>query len=132
MHQDVKSFIEKNVVYLEQRDYDAFYDEAYEWLTDAQVAELTTIIETTLDVEAKRYAKENLLKHFLIETTNFVADNHDWLTIPSFVRLYMNHLNGIEWKEFNDMIRQYSNLHPNSNFVVARDFQGDVVIKKRD
>ena len=85
----VKQFIEENIVYLEQLDYDSFYDEAYEWLTDAQVAELTTILETTLDVEAKRYAKENILTHFLVETNNFVADNHVWLTIPSFVRLYI-------------------------------------------
>ena len=102
----IKEFIEDNIVLIEEEDYDGLYDQAYEWLPDDYVTELTAILTKTLGVDFETYAKENIIKHFNIEINNFVADHHDTLTLATFVRMYMNHINGLDWDEFQLLVEK--------------------------
>ena len=102
----IKEFIENNIVLIEEEDYDGLYDQAYEWLPDDYVTELTDILSETLQEDFTQYAKQNIMKHFNVEINNFVANNSPDLTLPSFVRLYMNHINGIDWEEFQLLVEQ--------------------------
>ena len=103
----IKEFIEDNIVLIEEEDYDGLYDQAYEWLPDDYVAELTDILTKTLGVDFETYAKENIIKHFNIELNNFAAtDKNRDLILASFVRMYMNHINGLDWDEFQLLVEQ--------------------------
>ncbi len=104
----VKEFIENNIELIEDKEYyDDLYDQAYEWLPDDYVTELTDILTKTLGIDFETYAKENIIKHFNIELNNFAATekNRD-LILSSFVRMYMNHINGLDWDEFQLLVEQ--------------------------
>lgn len=102
----IKEFIEDNIRLIEEEDYDGLYDQAYEWLPDEYVAELTDILTKTLGVDFETYTKQNIMRHFNIEINNFVSDKHDTLTLASFVRRYMNHINGLDWDEFQILVEK--------------------------
>lgn len=102
----IKEFIEDNIVLIEEEDYDGLYEQAYEWLPDEYVRELTDILTKTLGIDFETYAKENIMSHFMIEVNNFIQDDYDDLILSSFVRLYMNHINGIDWDEFQMLVEQ--------------------------
>ena len=103
----VKEFIESNIELIEDKEYyDDFYDQAYEWLPDDYITELTDILSETLGEDFTQYAKQNIIKHFNIEITNFVSDKHDTLSLASFVRMYMNNINGLDWDEFQLLVER--------------------------
>lgn len=102
----VKEFIEDNIVLIEEEDYDGLYEQAYEWLPDDYVTELTDILSKTLNDDFTTYAKQNIVKHLNVEINNFVAGYHAALTLESFVRMYMNHINGLNWNEFQLLVEQ--------------------------
>ncbi len=103
----VKEFIENNIELIEDKDYyDELNDQAYECLPDDYVTELTTILSEALQNDFSRYAKQNIIKHFNIELNNFVSDHHAVLTLTTFVKLYMNHINGLDWDEFQLLVEQ--------------------------
>ena len=103
----VKEFIESNIELIEDKDYyDDLYDQAYEYLPDDYVAELTEILSETLKDDFTKYAKQNILVHFNTEINNFVSDKHDTLTLATFVRMYMNHINGLDWDEFQLLVEK--------------------------
>ena len=106
MRHAIKKFIEDNIRLIEDEDYDSLYDQAYEWLPDNYVTELTAILSETLQDDFTQYAKQNIIKHFNVEINNFVADKHRDLTLASFVRMYMNHINGLDWDEFQLLVEQ--------------------------
>jgi hypothetical protein len=116
----VKQFIEKNISVIEEEEFDMLYDEAYEWLADDRVRELTKILSSTLNIDAKNYALKNIMKHFEIEVDNFLQDeDHSSLYLHTFVRMYMNHTNGIPFHDFEQACYQYlinKKLLPNSKF----------------
>ena len=114
----IKEFIENNIELIEKEYYDDLYDQAYDWLPDDYVTELTDILTKTLGVDFTQYAKQNIIKHFNIEVNNFVADKHDTLLLASFVRWYMNHINGLDWDEFQMLVEQQLQ---NSNVVSTYD-----------
>lgn len=115
----VKEFIESNIELIEDKEYyDDFYDQAYEWLPDDYVTELTAILSETLQDDFTQYAKQNIIKHFNIEINNFVSDHHATLTLATFVRMYMNHINGLDWDEFQQLVEQELE---NSNLVEVHD-----------
>ena len=126
----VKEFIESNIELIEDKDYyDDFYDQAYEWLPDDYVTELTDILSETLGEDFTQYAKQNIIKHFNIEINNFIADHHATLTLATFVRLYMNHINGLDWDEFQILVEQELK---NSNLVeVHDDGSGNLLISAK-
>lgn len=118
---DVKTFIEKNIGFIEYGAFDDLYDQAYEWLSNDQVRFLTHMLSNILDIDLKKFAIDNILKHFSIEIENFKHVNeHKSLFISSFERMYMNHLNGLSIYDFENLAQQYliqNNLLPKSKFV---------------
>lgn len=129
MTNHVKRFIEDNIEFIEEEDYDGLYDQAYEWLPDDYVMELTEILTKTLGIEFEAYAKENIMSHFMIEVNNFIHDGHLDLTLSSFVRLYMNHINGLDWDEFQMLVEQ--KVKDSKLVSTYADGAGDLHIKRR-
>ena len=127
----IKQFIEDNIVLIEEEDYDGLYDQAYEWLSDDYVSELTAILSEALEVNFTQYAKENTMKHFNIELNNFLfmPDQRDTLTLATFVRMYMNHINGINWDEFQMLVEK--ELKDSKLVSTYDDGAGNLYIKKR-
>lgn len=118
---DVKTFIEKNIGFIEYGEFDYLYDQAYEWLSNDQVRFLTHMLSNILEIDLKKFAIDNILKHFSIEIENFKhVKEHKSLFISSFERMYMNHLNGLSIYDFENLARQYliqNNLLPKSKYV---------------
>lgn len=129
MRKLVKEFIEDNIVLIEEKDYDGLYDQAYDWLPDDYVTELTEILTKTLGIEFEVYAKQNIMEHFNIEINNFVADKHNELTLASFVRMYMNHINGLDWDEFQLLVEK--ELKDSKLVSTYAGYGGDLYIKRR-
>ena len=126
----VKEFIESNIELIEDPDYyDDLYDQAYEWLPDDCVTELTDILSKTLSVDFSQYAKQNIIEHFNIEINNFVSDKHDTLTLATFVRMYMNHINGLDWDEFQLLVLK--ELKDSNLVEVYSDGAGNLYITAR-
>ena len=125
----VKEFIEDNITLIEDEDYDGMYDEAYEWLPDDYVTELTAILSETLQKDFSKYAKQNIIKHFNIEINNFVADKHNELLLASFVRMYMNHINGLDWDEFQLLVEK--ELEDSNLVEVCTGGAGDLYISAK-
>lgn len=126
----VKEFIESNIELIEDKEYyDDLYDQAYEYLPDDYVTELTEILSETLQEDFTQYAKQNIIEHFNTEINNFVADHHATLTLATFVRMYMNHINGLDWDEFQLLVEQELK---DSKLVEAHDDgSGNLYISKR-
>ena len=125
----IKQFIEDNIVLIEEKDYDYLYDQAYEWLPDDYVTELTSILSKTLQEDFSKYAKQNIIKHFNLEINNFVSDKHDTLTLATFVRMYMNHINGLDWDEFQMIVEK--ELKDSGLVEVYDDRAGNLYISRR-
>ena len=130
MNSIVKIFIENNIEYIDEGMYDELYDEAYEWLSESQSEELTKILTEVIDVKVEVYAKENILKHLHVELQNFVSEKQRVLTLATFVRMYMNHINGIDWDEFQLLVEQELK---NSKLVTTYyDGEGNLFIHRRN
>ena len=130
MRKLVKEFIESNIELIDDKDYyDDLYDQAYENLPDDYVTELTYILSKALEDNFTQYAKQNIIKHFNIEINNFVSDKHDTLTLATFVRMYMNHINGLYWDEFELLVKQ--ELKDSNLVKVHYDDEGDLYITKK-
>ena len=125
----IKEFIEDNIVLIEEQDYDGLYDQAYECLPDDYVTELTNILSETLGEDFTQYAKQNIIEHFNVELNNFVADKHRDLTLASFVRMYMNHINGLDWDEFQLLVEQ--ELKDSNLVKIYDDGSGDLYISAK-
>ena len=125
----VKEFIEDNIRLIEEEDYDGLYDQAYEYLPDDYVTELTEILSETLQEDFTQYAKQNIIEHFNTEINNFVADHHATLTLATFVRMYMNHINGLDWDEFQLLVEK--ELKDSNLVEVHDDGGGNLYISKR-
>ena len=125
----VKQFIEDNITLIEEEDYEGVYDQAYEYLPDDYVAELTEILSETLQEDFTQYAKQNIIAHFNIELNNFVSDKHDTLTLATFVRMYMNHINGLDWDEFQLLVER--ELKDSKLVEVHDDGSGDLYISAK-
>ena len=126
----IKEFIENNIELIEDKDYyDDLYDQAYEQLPDDYVKELTEILTKTLGIEFEAYAKQNIIKHLNIEINNFVADKYNELLLSTFVRMYMNHINGLDWDEFQILVEQ--ELKDSNLVKVYDDGSGSLFISKR-
>lgn len=125
----VKEFIENNIELIEDSDYDDLYDQAYEWLPDDYVKQLTDILSKTLQDDFTKYAKQNIIKHLNIEINNFVADEYNELYLYTFVRMYMNHINGLDWDEFQILVEQ--ELKDSNLVKVYDDGSGSLFISKK-
>lgn len=130
MNSIVKEFIENNIEYIDEGMYDELYDEAYEWLSESQSEELTKILTEVIGVEMEVYAKENILKHLHVELQTFVSEKQRDLNLATFVLMYMNHTNGVDWDEFQLLVEQELK---NSKLVTTYyDGEGNLFIHRRN
>ena len=129
MTRSVKKFIEDNIVLIEEEDYDSLYDQAYEWLSNEDTTELTKVLTKALNQDFEVYAKENIMKHVNVEINNFIQDEQRDLLLSSFVRLYMNHINGVDWDEFQLLVEQ--ELKDSSLVKVYDDGAGNLYISRK-
>ena len=109
MTNDVKEFIERNIVLIEEHLYEDIYDAAYEYLTNQQTEELTEALSTALNEDFEQYAKDNIIKQFDYSLDEFLKDNSrsSEVYLSTFARLGMNHINGLEWDEFQLLVEQH-------------------------
>ena len=127
----LKTFIELHKNFILHEQWDNMYDEAYEELPDDYVKQLTDILTKTLNIPAEDYARENLMKHFLLELQNFKVDKkHKELGLPSFIRMYMNHTQGIDYVDFVDMVTFELESNPVKGIQIDLDSDLDVIIRK--
>ena len=128
----VKTFIESHKGFILHEDWDNMYDEAYEQLPDDHVRELTRILTQTLGIPMEDYAKENLLKHFLIELNNFKVDKqHKELLLTTFIRMYMSHLQGVHYVDFADLVSSELESNPVKGIQLDLDSDLDIIIRKK-
>lgn len=113
MDNGIKRFIEKNISLIEHEAFDEVYEQAYEWLSDDQCKELTNILN---DVFENIYLKEIAISvaaaHVETELNNMVADKKSFLSLPSLIRLYMNHICGVGYYELRDHLVANPLYHP--------------------
>lgn len=130
MTEIVKEFIEKNIALIESEDYDALYDEAYSCLSDNQTEELTNSLSSALSVDFEEFAKQNILKQFEYSLKQYLKDKsrNDEIYLSSFVRLGMNHINGLEWDEFQLLVEQH--LEDDTRVIIDNDGL-NIFIKRR-
>lgn len=117
----VKEFIESNIELIEDKEYyDDLYDQAYENLTNQETEELTKALSTALNEDFEKYAKQNIIKHFEYSLIDFLHDkSRGEVYLSSFVRMGMNHINGLDWDEFQLLVEQH--LDGDSRVIVDND-----------
>ena len=128
----VKTFIEFHKGFILHEDWENMYDEAYEQLPNDYVKELNQILTQTLGIPMEDYAKENLLKHFLIELNNFKVDKqHKELGLPTFIRMYMNHTQGIDYVDFAELVSSELEANPVKGIQLDLDSDLDILIRRK-
>lgn len=118
---DIIKFIKNNQGYINEEMFKELYDEAYEWLTDEQTAELTKMLDKALNMEAEKYARDSILEKFTMELQNFKASRNETVVLSTFIRMYMNHLNGIDYDEFAHLISVYLTKYPQPGVEIFDD-----------
>ncbi len=127
---DINNFIKNNREYINRGMFKELYDEAYEWLTDEQTAELTKMLDIALNMEAEKYAKESIIEKFEESLKEFENSQHSELTINTFIRRGMNHINGIDYDEFIEFITDYLTKYPQPGVEIFDD-GFDLYIKQK-
>lgn len=113
MSPDVKRFIEKNISFIEHEAFDEVYEQAYEWLSDDQCKELTNILDDVFEnVYFKDIAMSVAAAHVEAELNSMFADKNSLLSLPSLIRLYMNHTCGVDYYELRDHLIANPPYHP--------------------
>ena len=112
MNKDIKTFIEKNIHTIEQEEYELLYEEAYEWLSDWQCGELSNILLKALKIDLTDVALFVTAKHIDIELNNMVAEKLPFISLPSFIRLFMNHTCGISYYDLKEYLISNPVMHP--------------------
>lgn len=125
----IKQFIENNIDIIEAEDWDSLYDEANIHLFDRGIEELTKVLTEALGVDMEKFAKDNLMKQFVIELNNFNKDGgRGNISMGDFITYYMPTVNGVDYDEFQLMAEKY--LEGDTNFQVRHDSQGQLYIFK--
>lgn len=113
MNNDLKRFIENNIDDIENENFGTVYEEAYEGLTDEQCKELTKILNNIFDgIDFINAAKYIASEHVELGLEEMVSNGVNLLTLPSFIRLYMNHICGIDYYEFKEHLIDNPPHHP--------------------
>lgn len=128
MDADIKRFIEKNIGFIEAEAYDELYEQAYEWLSDDQCKELTDLLTATLGEDFNEIAKSVALSHLEIELNNFAKENMSLLSLPSIIRLFMNHICGVDYFEFRSYV--CANLNSTKSVKLHIDNSGELFFEK--
>ena len=138
MNSIIKQFIEEHIEYIDHEMYVEMYENADEWLSDDQISELTALLiesnianEQTLKEAAMFVVAENINDNFY----EFIRSKHDILSFSSFIRMFMNTLCGIPYKDVENMIvtefpEEITINH--STIIIHEDHYGDVVFSRSD
>ncbi len=118
---DISNFIKDHSGYINNELYRELYLEAYEWLSDEQTAELTRMLSKALNIDAEQYARDALIEKFEESLKEFRDSRHDNLILSSFIRMYMNHLNGLDYDEFAHLVSVYLNKYPQKHIDIFDD-----------
>lgn len=118
---DISKFIKDHSGYINNELYRELYLEAYEWLSDEQTAELTKMLAKALNIDSQQYAIDTILEKFEESLKEFENSRHDNLILSSFIRMYMNHINGIDYDEFAHFVSMYMEKHPHKHVEVFDD-----------
>ena len=126
----IKKFIEMNIEIIEAEDWDSLYDEANDHLFDRGIEELTSVLSSALGLDMESFAKDNLMKHFVMELNNLKVDHvSNVISMGDFITYYMPTINGIDAEEFQGMAEEY--LKGDPNFTAKYMGNGDLYIIKR-
>lgn len=122
MNNDIKTFIEKNIGFIEYEDWDNLFEQSYEWLSDDQCKELINILSSTLDVDLKPFAIDFLKTQIMMELQNLAADYKahridSTIYIHSFIRKYFNHVQGQPLDEFIALVEEQVKQSKSLNFL---------------
>lgn len=125
----IKQFIEKHINLIEQKEYDLVYEEAYRIFTDSFCAELTAVLSDVFEEDFDAIAKSIAYSHFEENLKAFVQDRNSFMSLPSFISLYMgNNLCGVDFYEFRDFI--IANPPQNPNIKFQMDAEGELYIER--
>lgn len=140
MNSTIKQFIEENIEYIDNEMYVEMYEKADDWLSDAHISELTALLiesnianEQTLKEAAMSVVANNIIYNF----SEFIRSKHDVLNFSSFVRMFMNTLCGIPYKDVEHMILtefpdEMNIKHSHSTIIIHEDHDGHVVFSRSD
>ena len=131
MDKNVKLFIEDNIGLINECEWFDLYEQAYEWLSHDATEELTKILSDVLNKDMEEEAKMNFIYHISVEVMNFLHEpSHDILSFPSFERLYLNHRNGIDFDEAQQLVFNY--VKTNMTKVIPEfDGEGTLYLRKK-
>lgn len=125
----IKDFIERNIHILEAEDWDNLYDEANIHLFNAAIRELTKVLTEGIGINMEKFAKDNLIKQFVTNLSEFEKDNGIGnISLSDFISYYMPSVNGIDLDEFQLMAEEY--LKGDKKYQVRHDSQGQLYIFK--
>lgn len=131
MNNTLKHFIESNKNYIKYEEWDSLYDEAYNNLPDYLTGELTTMLSDTLGIDAKQYAKDNIIKQFEDSWHNYRQSHIDEFTLVGFIRTSMNHINGLSYKEFETLVVEFLSNQGSKEPLMDYDVDGDLYLLNR-
>lgn len=118
----IKQFIEKHIRLIEQKEYDLLYEEAYRIFTNSFCAELTAILTDVFGEDFNAVAKSVALEHLEENLEAFIADKQSFMSLPSFIRLYMDgNICGVDFYEFRDFIITNPPQNPGIKLDVDKD-----------
>lgn len=130
----IKRFIEDNIEFIQQSEFEKLYELANNWLSDSACSELTRTLEAALDMDIEQFAKDCAMKNFKHElntwATAFMSERELYLT--SFFRVHMTTICGIDWDEFQQMVCEYLDTKPYKNVSYIVDGEGDVLLIRGD
>ena len=138
MNSTIKQFIEENIEYIDNEMYVEMYEKADDWLSDDHISELTALLiestiadEQTLREAAMSVVADNIKDNFY----ELIRSQHDVLNFASFVRMFMNTLCDIPYKDVEYMIltefpEEITINH--STIIIHEDHDGHVVFSRSD
>lgn len=104
----VVKFINKRKKMLEEGEWERLYDEAYEYLSQDHIQELTAVLKRiedpkTIDVVIADVIRDKIED----EVYNFVQDGKEYIKLVSFVNLYFNSRLGLSQADFDSAVVSY-------------------------
>ena len=119
MTDHVKRFIEDNISMIEDCNYIDLYSFADEQLSDESIKELTNILKI-VEPDVEEYAKTSLKYNFAHAFVNeFLPGKPPIVVMSTFVRQFMNTLNGVSYKEFVNIAKEWLEAHPKYNYEIV-------------
>ena len=130
----VKRFIETYVNLIEASDWEGLYNQAYKWLTNSMISEVTTTIESALKIDLSDSINKVLRDHIkteLIRATKYGLFD-SYTGVIHFYNLYMNSYLGLDWDEYVQLVATVIDKSSDLNLKTMESGNGDLLIKRND